>query len=89
MSQLVFCPYCGSTEHYALEAIDCLMPRPLNESKTLGQVNYEGYYEASGGKSLVSGQPLPLWDKQDPKIQSAWEAAAQAVIIHTQEVSKP
>lgn len=65
-------------------------PEPtLNETKSLGQCNYEGYFEACGGLSLISGHLLPPWDKQDPKIQAAWEAAAQAVIIHTQEVSKP
>lgn len=50
--------------------------------KTRGQVNYEGYFEASGGVSLVSGAPLPGWEAQDPEIQSAWEAGADRVVSH-------
>lgn len=65
-------------------------PEPtLNETKSLGQRNYEGYFEACGGLSLISGHLLPAWDKQAPNIQAAWEAAARAVIEHTQEVGKP
>lgn len=44
-----------------------------------GQVNYEGYWDDCGGKSPVSGDPLPLWDDQDPRIQQAWEAGAKQV----------
>ena len=48
--------------------------------KTIGQKAYEAYFAYSGGKSLISGAPLPTWEDQDIKICCAWEAAADAVI---------
>lgn len=45
----------------------------------LGKVAYEAYCENSGGKSLISGAPLPVWADLKPEIQSAWKAAADAV----------
>lgn len=48
-------------------------------SKPRGQVNYEGYWDDCDGKSLVNGDPLPLWGDQDPRIQQAWEAGAARV----------
>jgi hypothetical protein len=53
--------------------------------KSLGQVAYEGYFNHSEGKSLISGAPLPIWEGQAAKIQAAWEAAAEAVNV---ELSK-
>lgn len=50
--------------------------------KTMGQIAYEGYLNFSGGRSLISGQPLPKWDEQSGEIKSAWEAAAGAAISH-------
>lgn len=47
--------------------------------KTLGQIAYEAYFDHSKGKSLISGAPLPVWEKQFAPIQAAWEAAATAV----------
>ena len=44
-----------------------------------GEIAYESYRDASGGKSLVSGAPIPAWTDMSPEIQSAWEASAQAV----------
>jgi hypothetical protein len=46
---------------------------------TLGKVAYEAYYKASNGRSLVSGQQLPTWERQLPEIQEAWESAGAAV----------
>lgn len=46
----------------------------------MGQAAYEGYVRASGGVSLVSGTTLPAWAQQQPEIQQAWEAAADAVL---------
>jgi len=51
----------------------------MNE-KAIGQIAYEAYCEFTGWKSLVSGQPLPQWDKLKPEIQAAWRCAANAVI---------
>lgn len=48
--------------------------------KSFGQTNYEGYYAQSGGKSLISGDPLPAWEALKPEIQAAWEAGAEKVI---------
>jgi hypothetical protein len=45
---------------------------------SLGQVAFEAYCKATSGRSLVSGDRLPTWDKLKPEIQHAWEAAGQA-----------
>ena len=47
--------------------------------KTNGQIAYEGYTGHTGGKSLVSGEPLPLWDDVTLEIKQAWEVAAASV----------
>lgn len=49
-------------------------------TKSNGRVAYEGYFAKCGGKSLISGAPLPSFDAQKPEIQEAWEAAAAAVL---------
>lgn len=49
---------------------------------SLAQVAYDGYYRKSNGLSLVSGAPLPTFDKLAPEIVAAWDAAAVAVGIH-------
>ena len=48
-------------------------------SAEAGQAAYNGYLSACGGKSLISGAPLPTWEQQLPEIQVAWRAAAAAV----------
>jgi hypothetical protein len=45
----------------------------------LGEVAYQGYCDASDGKSLFNGDTLPAWGKQAPAIQAAWDSAANAV----------
>ena len=47
--------------------------------KTNGQIAYEAYCDATGGKSLVSGAALPSWDALDAAIRNAWERAGIAV----------
>lgn len=47
--------------------------------KTLGQIAYEAYSGYSGGKSLVSGADLPVWDALASEIRSAWQVTANAV----------
>lgn len=49
-------------------------------SRDDGRRAYLGYCESSGGKSLVSGQKLPDWERLDPRIQEAWISAANAVL---------
>ncbi len=45
-----------------------------------GKVAYEAYRKFSDGKSLISGQTLPLWEEQSPQIQNAWKAAGLEVM---------
>ncbi len=47
--------------------------------KTLGQIGYEGYCRFTDGKSLISGDALPAFEKLKTPIQEAWEKAGQAV----------
>ena len=49
-------------------------------SRSYGQIAYEGYFESCGGRSLISGAPLPAWESQSPEIQKAWAQAAGDVI---------
>ena len=48
--------------------------------KPYGQIAYEGYFDSCGGKSLISGAPLPPWDAQSSEIKIAWGRAALEVI---------
>lgn len=50
-----------------------------DEPETLGSIAYNAYREASDGKSLISGAPLPAWGAQHPLIMEAWDAAGHAV----------
>lgn len=52
----------------------------MDKAQSLGQIAYEGYFRSCGGKSLISGAPLPTWDLQATAIKEAWEAAASAVL---------
>jgi hypothetical protein len=45
----------------------------------LGQVAYEAYCEKTGGRSAVTGEPLPTWEDQAPEIRAAWTTAGEAV----------
>lgn len=59
-------------------------PAPL-PGAGLGQVAYEAYSAAVGGKS-VDGKALPSWGEQVESkhdVAAAWCAAAQAVITAT------
>ncbi len=47
-----------------------------------GEVAYEGYREKSEGKSLASGEPIPMWADLPGPIQEAWNASAKAIIEH-------
>ncbi len=52
--------------------------------ESMGKIAYEAYCENTGWKSLVSGSQLsgsqlPPWCDLSLAIQSAWEAAANAV----------
>jgi hypothetical protein len=43
-------------------------------------VAYEGYAQATGGKTY-DGRDMPDWWGLTDAIRSAWEAAAQAVLL--------
>lgn len=47
----------------------------------MGQIAYEAYGNHSGGKSLISGQPIPEWAALPTAIQQAWDAAGDAVKV--------
>lgn len=49
---------------------------------TYGQVAYNGYRKASGGKSLVSCAPIPPWGEMPEEIREAWEAAAGELVSY-------
>jgi hypothetical protein len=49
------------------------------EDEKLGSIAYEAYRSFSDGKSLISGQPIPDYDKLPQPIKDAWMAAAKAV----------
>lgn len=44
-----------------------------------GHVAYEAYRTDAGGKSLVSGHPIPAWAELAERIRSSWNVAAAAV----------
>ena len=46
----------------------------------LGLAAYEGYCHSSNGRSLVTGDILPPWQRLNPDIQLAWVYAAEAVV---------
>jgi hypothetical protein len=52
---------------------------------TYGQTAYEAYFAKCGGKSLISGSPLPEWSAQSLEIRQAWEAAGRAVAEQVRE----
>ncbi len=47
----------------------------------LGKIAYEAYCASTGGRSLVSGAQLPVWEQQAQEIRAAWNAAAAAVEV--------
>lgn len=51
----------------------------MTRMRTLGQIGYEAYSEGTAGRSLVTGDELPDWDRLDRDIQQAWEVAAMAI----------
>lgn len=49
------------------------------DNRSAGQVAFEAYNEAKGGKTY-DDKPIPPWDQVGEKVQAGWEAAANAVI---------
>lgn len=48
----------------------------------LGRTAYEAYATQTGGKSLATGDDLPLWADLDSSMQTAWTAAARTVLAN-------
>jgi hypothetical protein len=46
---------------------------------SLGQVAYDAYCKSTHGRSLISGDRLPMFRDLKPEIQRAWEEAGKAV----------
>ena len=63
------------------------MPRNRSKSKRefdrylWARIAYEGYREHSKGKSLVTGEAIPEFDRLPGTIKDAWRAAAEAIIL--------
>jgi len=51
------------------------------EDERLGQVAYEAYSAHTGGRSLASGDDLPVWGDLQDVYRTAWIAAARAVLM--------
>ena len=50
------------------------------DAEKYGATAYNGYRAHTNGKSLATGQDIPLWENLAPVIQAAWRAAAIAVL---------
>lgn len=46
----------------------------------IGKVAYDAYWGHTGGKSLATGDDLPMWENLPLEIQDAWRVAADAVL---------
>jgi len=53
------------------------------EDKTLGQIAFEAYNEAVGGKTW-DGKPIPAWQDVSEKVRNGWNKAAVAVLLEKQ-----
>ena len=50
------------------------------EIVTYGQIAYEAYRSHTNGKSIATGDSIPVWDDLDERIQAAWMVAGVAVM---------
>lgn len=59
----------------------------------IARVGYEAYSAATGGKSIITGDPLPDFATTKPEVQGAWVEAAKVMrnvlesVINTPEAS--
>jgi hypothetical protein len=51
---------------------------------TLGQIAFEAYNEAVGGKTW-DGKPIPAWAEINEKVRNGWEQSALAVVREKQK----
>ena len=52
-----------------------------DRSLEMGEIAYNGYCQATGWKSLVSGEDLPPFKNLKPEIQEAWFKTYFAVLF--------
>lgn len=50
------------------------------ESEPLGEVGYQAYATATGGKTF-DGRDMPKWSELPQRIRDAWTAAAEAITV--------
>jgi hypothetical protein len=61
-----------------------------DDDNALGQVAYEAYSANTGGKSLATGDNLPVWGDLGDAYKAAWVAAAREVVANaTEPVEEP
>ena len=53
--------------------------RTGDDPERFGRAAYTGYVSSTGGRSAITGEPLPEWEEQAPGIRVAWCSAANAV----------
>jgi hypothetical protein len=53
-----------------------------SEHVSAGEANYAAYFDFSGGKLLITDEPLLTYDQQPDKLRDAWNAGAGGVIRH-------
>ena len=58
---------------------DVVMVMQENDERR-GRTAYEAYSANTGGRSLASGDDLPMWDDLQDVYKTAWIAAALAVV---------
>lgn len=56
--------------------------------KSLGQIAFEAYVAAVGGKTY-DDKPIPQWSEVKPTVQQGWEAAAEAASAQPTVVQEP
>ena len=59
------------------------------EDERLGQIAYDAYATNTGGKSLATGDDLPLWDDLGDEFKTAWIAAARSVLANSAAMTVP
>ena len=55
--------------------------------ESYGEAAYNGYKESTGGKSLISSDELPEWAELAEEVKTAWNEAAESVILATEDES--
>jgi hypothetical protein len=51
----------------------------MTDDIKLAEMAYEAYRNHTGGISLISKQPIPIWEELREDIQNAWVASAIAI----------